>query len=181
MPHPRLAAFSAETDRVIHYLLAEFSKLQTGRASASLVDHLEVEAYGHRQQLRTIAGITVQDARTIVIQPWDRGILSNVERALQVANLGTAPVNDGHVIRIILPPMTEDRRRELTKIVGKLAEDAKISLRQHRQVVLDKIKGEEKDEDARYTQQNELQKLIDKANQQIEELRKKKEQEVMTV
>jgi ribosome recycling factor len=145
------------------------------------VDHLEVEAYGHRQQLRTVAGITVQDARTIVIQPWDKSIMASVERALQMANLGTAPVNDGHVLRINLPPMTEDRRRDLSKVVHKLAEEAKVSVRQQRQMVLEKIKSEEKDEDARYTQQDELQKLVDRANAQIEDVRKKKEQEIMTV
>ena len=181
MPHPRLIAFAAETDKVVKFLLTEFSKLQTGRASSSLVDHIEVEAYGHRQQLKTLAGVTVQDARSLVIQPWDHSILANVEKALQTANLGTSPVNDGHVLRVNLPPMTEERRKELTKVVQKLSEEAKISLRQHRQTVLDKIKTEEKDEDARFTQQDDLQKLVDKANVQIEELRKKKEQEVMTV
>ncbi|MDD5103831.1 MAG: ribosome recycling factor [Candidatus Peribacteraceae bacterium] len=181
MPSPRVAAFSAEADKVLRFLQTEFSKLQTGRASAALVDHLEVEAYGHRQQLKTLAGVTVQDARSLVIQPWDRSILANVEKALQTANLGTSPVNDGAVLRINLPPMTEERRKELTKVVQKLAEEAKITVRQHRQVVLDKIKAEEKDEDARFTQQDEIQKLVDKANLQIEELRKKKEQEVMTV
>ncbi|MDD5751329.1 MAG: ribosome recycling factor [Candidatus Peribacteraceae bacterium] len=181
MPHPRLTSFATETDKVVKFLLAEFSKLQTGRASAALVDHLEVEAYGHRQQLRTMAGITVQDARTIVIQPWDKSVMGNMEKALQTANLGTNPVNDGHVIRINLPPMTEDRRKDLTKVVHKLAEEAKISVRQQRQTVLDKIKAEEKDEDARYSQQDELQKLVEKANEQIEDIRKKKEQEIMTV
>lgn len=146
-----------------------------------LVDHLEVEAYGHRQQLKTLAGVTVQDARSLVIQPWDHSILTNIEKALQLANLGTAPVNDGHVLRINLPQMTEDRRKELTKVVQRLAEEAKITIRQNRQAILDKIKTEEKDEDVRYTQQDELQKLVDKANQAIEEARKQKEQEVMTV
>lgn len=181
MPSPRVTAFTTEADKVLKFLQNEFSKLQTGRASASLVDHLEVEAYGHRQQLKTLAGVTVQDARSLVIQPWDRSIISNVEKALQLANLGTSPVNDGQVLRINLPPMTEERRKELVKVVQRLAEEAKITLRQHRQAVLDKIKTEEKDEDARFTQQDDLQKLVDKANLQIEDLRKKKEQEVMTV
>lgn len=181
MPSPHVAAFGTESDKVLKFLQTEFSKLQTGRASAALVEHVEVEAYGHRQQLKTLAGITVQDARSLVIQPWDRSILANVEKALQTANLGTSPVNDGQVLRINLPPMTEERRKELTKVVQKLAEEAKITLRQHRQAVLDKIKAEEKDEDARFTQQDEIQKLVDKMNLQIEDLRKKKEQEVMTI
>lgn len=181
MSHPRVAAFIAESEKVIKFLLGEFGKLQTGRASASIVEHVEVEAYGHRQQLRTLAGITIQDARTIVIQPWDHSVLSNVEKALQTANLGTSPVNDGSVLRINLPSMNEERRKEITKLVQKLAEEAKITLRQHRQTALDTIKTEEKDEDARFTQQDDLQKIVDKTNLHIEELRKKKEQEVMTV
>ncbi|MFH1444761.1 MAG: ribosome recycling factor [Candidatus Peregrinibacteria bacterium] len=181
MPSPRVAVFSAETEKVLKFLQNEFSKLQTGRASAALVDHVDVEAYGHHQQLRTLAGISVQDARTIVIQPWDRSVMVNIEKALQIVDLGASPVNDGQVIRINLPPMTEDRRKDLTKVVQRLAEEAKITVRQHRQTILDTIKNEEKDEDVRYTQQDELQKLVDKANQSIEELRKRKEEEVMTV
>ena len=181
MPHARLVAFAAEADKVVKFLLTEFSKLQTGRANASLVEHVEVEAYGHRQQLRTLAGITVQDAKTIVVQAWDKSVLTNIEKALQTANLGCNPVNDGHVIRLILPQMTEERRKDLTKVVHKLAEEAKVSVRQQRQTVLDKIKTEEKDEDQRYTQQDELQKLVDKANEQIEDVKKKKETEIMTV
>ncbi len=181
MPSPRVAVFSAEAEKVLKFLQNEFSKLQTGRASAALVDHVDIEAYGHHQQLRTLAGISVQDARTIVIQPWDRSVMVNIEKALQSVDLGASPVNDGQVIRINLPPMTEDRRKDLTKVVQRLAEEAKITVRQHRQTILDTIKNEEKDEDARYTQQDELQKLVDKANQSIEELRKRKEEEVMTV
>ena len=107
--------------------------------------------------------------------------MGNVEKALQAANLGTNPVNDGHVIRINLPPMTEDRRKDLSKVVSKLAEEARISVRQQRIAVLDTIKAEEKDEDARYTQQEELQKLVEKANAQIEDVKKKKETEIMTI
>ncbi|MDD5623671.1 MAG: ribosome-recycling factor, partial [Candidatus Peribacteraceae bacterium] len=107
MLHPRLVAFAAETDKVIKFLQAEYGKLQTGRANVSLVEHLEVEAYGQRQQLRSVAGISVQDARTIVIQPWDKSVMTNVEKALQIASLGCNPVNDGHAIRLTLPPMNE--------------------------------------------------------------------------
>lgn len=181
MPHPRLATFQAEADKVVKTLLVEFSKLQTGRANASLIEHVEVEAYGHRQQLRTMAGISVQDARTLVIQPWDKSIMTNIEKALQTVNLGSTPVNDGVVIRINLPPMTEERRKDLVKVIHKLAEEAKVTIRQHRQVALDKIKNEEKDEDARFTQQDDVQKLVDKANSDIDNVKKKKEEEIMKV
>src|SRR5207247_1274336 len=101
--------------KVLEHLKGEFSKLQTGRANASLVEHVDVEAYGTRQPLRNVAGITVQDAKTIVIQPWDKSVMQAVEKSLQQANLGVNPVNDGVVIRLTLPPMNEERRLQLKK------------------------------------------------------------------
>lgn len=167
-------------EKVLQHLKGEFSKLQTGRANAALVEHVEVDAYGVRQQLRSIAGITVSDARTIVIQPWDRSVLQNIEKAITQIDLGSSPVNDGIVIRIILPPMTEERRSHLKKIVSTLAEEAKISVRKHRQEALDKIKVE-KDEDVKETLQEALQKAVDEANAKISDAAKKKEEEVMKV
>jgi len=155
--------------------------LQTGRANAAIVDHVLVDAYGQKQELRSVAGVSVQDARSLVIQPWDREILSQVEAALNELDLGTSPVNDGVVIRINLPPMTEDRRKEMTKVVQKLAEEARISIRQQRQAVHDKLKAEENDEDQRYTLLEQLEKGVKEANEKIDESRKKKEGEIMTV
>lgn len=176
----RIAAFQKEAEKILHFLHTEFSKLQTGRANAALVDHIEVEAYGQRQPLKSIAGITVPDAKSILVQPWDRSILQNVEKALQQSNLGINPVNDGVSLRINLPPMTEERREQLTKIAHKLAEEAKISVRKARQDVHDSVK-QEKDEDVKETLQKELQKHVDEANGKISEAVKKKEEEVMTV
>ena len=181
MPDVRIDAFNAEVEKVLHYLHGEFAKLQTGRASAALVDHIEIEAYGQKQQLKTIAGISIPEVRTIVIQPWDKSIMGDIEKALQQADLGTSPVNDGTVIRINLPPMTEERREQLKKIVHQLAEEARISVRQQRQTVHDKIKNDEKDEDVRFTLLEELDKAVKEGNEKIEESMKKKEQEVMTV
>lgn len=177
---PRIAAFVQEADRAMQFLLQEFAKLQTGRASPAIVEHVSVEAYGQRQELRTVAGISIQDARTIVIQPWDRGILQSIEKALQQSNLGTAPVNDGTVLRINLPPLTQERRQQLQKVVHQLAEDARISLRKHRQAVHDKLK-EEKEEDVKRTMEKELQKHVDMYNVKIDEARKKKEDELMKI
>jgi len=172
--------FSTEAKKAVSYLHSEFAKLQTGRAQASLVEHVEVEAYGSKQALQTVAGITVEDARTIVVQPWDKGVMKDVEKALQKADLGTSPVNDGVVIRINLPPMTEERRTQLAKHVGELAEEAKISIRHHRQEAQESIR-KEADEDDRELQLKHLQQAVDTVNAEIEETAKNKEEEVMTV
>lgn len=181
MTDPRISLFTAETDKVMTYLQSEFSKLQTGRANASLIEHVPVEAYGQVQPLKAVAGISIQDAKTIVVQPWDRAVIQNVDKALQKAELGTSPVNDGTVIRIILPPMTQERRTSLVKIVQQLSEEARISIRQQRQKIHDDIKTNEKDEDVRYSLLEKLDAAVKSANEQIEELKLKKEKEVMTV
>lgn len=180
MAEADLSRMKIEAKKAIDYLHAEFSKLQTGRANASLVTHLDVEAYGGKQQLQSLAGVTIEDARTIVVQPWDKGVLQDVEKALQKADLGTSPVNDGHVLRINLPPMTEDRRKSLVKRVKELAEEAKIAIRHSRHEAQENIR-EEPDEDVREMQLKQLQKVADDANAQIDAAGKAKEEEVMTV
>ena len=181
MDESSIADFSNETEKVLDYLHGEFAKLQTGQANAALVEHIEVEAYGQRQPLKTIAGISIESGRTIVVQPWDKSIMQDVEKALTEADLGATPASDGVVLRIALPPMTEERRKQLTKLVHDLAEEARISVRQQRQKLNDKIKEEEKDEDRRYTLLEKLDKSVKEANEKIEGSMKKKEQEVMTV
>lgn len=180
MLDPRLAAFTAETDRILGHLKTEFSKLQTGRANAALLEHIEVEAYGQRQPLKAVAGISVSDAKSMVVQPWDRSVLQAVEKALQIASTGASLVNDGVVIRVNLPPMTQERREQLKRLVQKLLEDSKIAIRKVRQTVLDSIKPE-KDEDVRRTLEQDLQKAVDDANGKVTDLAKKKEEEVMKV
>lgn len=181
MDDPRIAAFQQEVEKVLQYLLAEFSKLQTGRANASLVEHVMVEAYGQLQPLKAVAGISVQDAKTIVIQPWDKSIGQEIEKAISKADLGMSPVNDGIVIRITLPSMNEERRTSLVKVVDQLAEEARISIRQQRQHAHDHIKTAETDEDRKFTLLEEIDKKVKGANDKVEELRAKKEKEVMTV
>ena len=126
MSDQRISDFGAEVEKIMHFLQAEFGKLQTGRANASLVEHLDVEAYGQKMQMVAVAGISVQDAKTIVIQPWDRSVLQSIEKAIQQSNIGINPMNDGNVIRLSLPPMTEERREQLKKLVHKMAEEARI-------------------------------------------------------
>ena len=177
---PRIDTFITDVATVLDYLHKEYAKLQTGRANAALVEHAMIDAYGQKQELRAVAGVSIQDARTIVVQPWDTTILSQVEAALTNLDLGCSPVNDGSVLRLNLPPMTEERRSSLVKVVHQLAEEARISVRQHRQEQNDKIK-DEKDEDVRYTLQDQLEKEVKAANDKIEDSMKQKEKEVMTV
>lgn len=177
---PRISTFNNEAAKVQDYLKKEYSRLQTGRANAAVVEHTTVTAYGQKQELRAVAGISVPDARTIVVQPWDNGILNQVEVALNELDLGCSPMNDGNVLRLNLPPMTEERRTSLVKVVHKLAEEARISVRQQRQEANDSIK-EEKDEDLRYTLLEQLDKAVKTANDEIEAIMKQKETEIMTV
>jgi ribosome recycling factor len=179
---PALATLSAGIKHTLDHLKAEFSRLQTGRASATLVESVSVIAYGQSQPIKAVAGISVLDAKTIVVQPWDRGILGDIEKALQQAELGTNPVNDGVVLRITLPPMTEERRKQLVKLVQKLAEEARISVRQLRQEVHTNAKKDKtRSEDEHFRIEKQIQEMIEKANKDIEELAKKKENEIMTI
>lgn len=180
MTDPRLQQFTVAADKVLHFLKMEYGKLQTGRANAALLEHISVEAYGQKMDLKAVASIAVQDARSLVVQPWDKSTLQAVEKALQQANIGANPVNDGVVLRLNFPQMTEERRKELVKIVHKLAEEARISIRKQRQDIHDGLKGE-KDEDVKKTLQDDLQKLVDKANEQIDAVRKSKEEEILKV
>jgi ribosome recycling factor len=177
---PRLSAFSAACDVTVKHLQGEFAKLQTGRANAALVEHVDVEAYGQHQPLKNLAGISLGDSKTIVIQPWDKSIFSNIERALQQSNVGATPMNDGTVIRLSLPSMTEERRGNLKKVVSTLAEEARISVRKHRQEAQDSIKAE-KDEDVKETLLEQLQKATDSANEAIAATAKSKEEELMKI
>ena len=180
MSHPSLAAFEQSVKKALDHLHAEFAKLQTGRANAALIEHIRVEAYGQQMELKAVASISVQDARSMTIQPWDKSVLADVEKAIQIANIGVNPVNDGIVVRLNFPPMTEERRAQIKKIVSQLGEQAKISVRQERQKANDLIKAIS-DENEKERLQKELQKMVDDANKKVEEAAKKKEEEVMKV
>ena len=179
---PLLTTLQSGLQHALSHLKAEYARLQTGRASAALVENISVLAYGQMQPLKALAGISVQDARTIVVQPWDRGALGDIEKALQKANLGTNPVNDGVVLRIVLPPMTEERRKQLVKVLHTLAEEARITIRQHRQDAHTAVKHDKaRAEDERFRLDKQIREAVDKINAEIEQLAKKKEQEVMTI
>ncbi len=172
---------AVELDKIVSFLQGEYGRLQTGRASASLVEHLNVEAYGSTQPLKNLANISVPEARQIVIQPWDKGVMAAIEKAINTSNLGLNPLNDGLLIRLTIPQLTEERRKEMVKLVGKLAEEARISVRNVRQDAIKKIKKEEVGEDEAKRQEAGIQGQVDKANGQIDEIAKKKEEDVMRV
>lgn len=178
--HMILSQFEVGVKKALVHLHSEFSKLQTGRANAALVETIAVEAYGQRMEMKGVASISVQDARTILIQPWDKTVLGAVEKGIQTANIGVNPVNDGSLVRLSFPPMTEERRLQLKKIVSQLAEQSKISIRQERQKTNDELKTLE-DEDEKERAQKDLQKLVDEANAKVEESAGIKEKEIMTV
>lgn len=174
-----------EFEKIIAHLREEFSRLQIGRANPALVDNVPVELYGVSQPLRAVASITVPDARMIVIQPWDRSALAPIEKGIVGTGLGLNPVNDGICVRIVIPPLTEERRTELTKIVKKLAEEARIAIRSARQEahnVFKELKASSQiTEDDWHGADKRLQAKVDDFNEQIDKLAEAKEKDVMTV
>lgn len=174
-----------EFKRIIEHLKSEYSHLQIGRAHPALVEGVMVEAYGTKQQMKAVGSVSIPDARTIQIQPWDKGLLKAIEQGILMAGINLTPTNDGVVIRINIPPLTEERRKDLTKVVHRLAEDARISVRHVRQQAMDKIKAMEKNkeitEDEARGSEKRLQEKVDATNRDIESLAKNKENDVMTV
>lgn len=175
----------SELQKVIDHFKLELSQLRTGRASAALVENLPVDYYGSKAPLKQIAGITVPEPRLIVISPWNKDDLVNIEKSIRESQLNLNPNNDGQVIRINLPPLTEERRKELVKILNQKAEEAKISIRQHREETWEKIQNLAKEgkigEDEKFIGKDKLQETVDEYNQKIEDLRAKKEQEILKV
>ena len=172
-------------DGALHALDEEFKTVRTGRANPAVLDQVMVQAYGSEMPLNQMANITTPDARTILITPWDKGQLGSIERAIIAANLGFNPSNDGAVIRINIPPMTEERRKEMVKVASKMAEDARIAIRHVRKHANDNIKQLEKEheisEDLGRQAHDEIQKLTDDFIKKADEKLKKKEKEIMEV
>ncbi len=168
----------------VMFLEDALAHIRAGKASTRLLDPIRIDYYGSMSPLANVATITTPDARTIVIQPWEKKMLSEIERAIINSNLGLAPSNNGEVIRLSLPPLTEERRRDLAKQCRTEAENAKVSVRNARRDAIDKLKKQIKEglpEDAEKDAENEVQKLHDKYVKQIEDLLASKEKEIMTV
>lgn len=182
---PLFLNFELEANKIMEHLKGEYSGLQIGRASSALVENLMVEAYGQKQSLKGLAQVVIPDARSIRIQPWDRGTLSAIEKAIQLSDLHLTPNNDGVAVHINIPPLTEERRKDLSKVVRRMGEDAKISVRSARQEVHSKLREMEQNkqisEDDNRGAQKDLQLKVDKLNEEIEIMMKRKEEDVMTL
>ena len=172
-------------EEVLEHFKGEIDKFRTGRATPALVDYLVVDYYGTKTPMKQIASINVPEPRSLMIQPWDRGALSAIENAIRTANIGLNPNNDGVVIRIALPPLTEERRKELVKALNQKAEEARIAIRNIREDAWKEIQALEKDgsigEDDKFKAKEELQEVVEINNQKVEEMRKKKEVDMLTV
>ncbi len=170
-------------EKSIKHLQHEYESLRTGRATPTLLENVKVDYYGSMTPLNQCSTISVPEARLLVVQPWDKNLLSTIEKAIQVANLGLNPINDGQVIRVPIPAMTDDRRHELVKIVHQMAEEGRISVRNIRREANDRIKKLEKDkdisEDNAKVAHDEIQKITDKYIEKINEAQKVKEEEIL--
>lgn len=159
--------------------------MRTGRATPALVENLEVDYYGSKTPLKAVAAISSSDPRTLEIKPWDKNAIQPIEKAIQSSSLGLNPVTDRDVIRLSIPSLTEERRKELTKLLGKHLEEARIQVRREREEALKEIDRKEKakeiSEDEKFRQKNEVQKQVDEINKKIEDLGSAKEREIMSV
>jgi len=180
-----LLAADTKMQKTVQVLKREMETIRSGRATSALVDQIMVEAYGTNTPLSQLASISVPEARLLLIQPWDRSIVGNVQKAIQKSDLGLNPMNDGEVLRLVIPPPTEERRKELVKVVHKRVEDAKIAVRNVRRDALEELRKLEKDKkvsrDDNVRATDKLQKLTDRFIVEVSKVGADKESEIMEV
>lgn len=184
-----IAALKSDTERrmdgAVDALHKEFSGLRTGRASTSLLDPVQVDAYGASMPLNQVGTIGVPEPRMLTVQVWDKGMIKAVEKAIVDSGLGLNPQSDGQMVRIPIPPLNEERRKELVKVAGKYAEEARVAVRNVRRHAMDELKKAEKDgdisEDAHRQYSDEVQKLTDEFVKKVDETLSHKEAEIMQV
>lgn len=185
MSRTQFEEFSKKASDRTNYLKEELKRLRSGRAHPSLVEDIMVDAYGESQPLKNLANISVADVSLLTIQPWDKTVVDAILKAIQTANIGINPVPDGGLIRLPLPPMTEERRLEYVKLMKDSLEESRIAIRALRKDVLVGLVNEKKDgeigEDDYNRMEKEVQKMVEAANAEIEEIGKKKEEELMTI
>jgi ribosome recycling factor len=181
----KLADVENQMQKGIEATLRSFNTIRTGRANAAILDRVMVEYYGSPTPLKSLANISTPDSATISIQPYDPGSMALIEKAIQMSDLGLNPNNDGSTIRLNIPPLTSDRRKELVKVASKFAEEGKVSVRNIRRDAIDSVRKQEKNseisEDESRDIQDNIQKLTDKYTQKIDELLAEKEKDIMTV
>lgn len=172
-------------EKIVEHFRQESGSLRTGRATPALVEELPVDYYGTKMPLKAIAAISCPGPRELVIQPWDKGVLPAIESAIQSSSLGLAPIADRDLVRLSIPPLNEERRRELVKLLHRHLENARIHVRREREDALRDVdrrnRAKEISEDARFRERAEIQKIVDDANKKVEDGSAAKEKEIMTV
>ena len=175
----------SKTEKSLEALRKDLSRVRTGRASLALLDGVRVNYYGVPTPLAQVASLSVPESRTIVIQPWDPKIAPEIEKAIQKSDLGLTPLSDGKIVRINIPPLTEERRKELVKVVKRMEEECRVALRNLRRDANEQLKTAKKEkllsEDDQFKSQEEVQKLIDKSIEKGEEIVKAKEKEILEI
>ncbi len=170
---------------IVAHFVEAIKQIRIGRASASLVENIMVESYGSQMPLSHVAAISTPDAKSIMIKPWDKSTLPSIESAIQKSNLGFSIISESEQVRISIPPLTEDRRKEFVKLVGKKMEEAKISMRKKRDDIWKTIQEEERakliSENQRFSQKEKMEKIVSDFNKKIEDAVAKKEKEIMEV
>lgn len=182
---PSLQEAQQRMENAVEALRREFTGVRTGKATPTLLDTVRVEAYGSHVPLNQVASVSAPEPRMLLVQPWDRAMIGPIEKALQTSDLGLNPSNDGKVVRVPIPALTEERRKEYVRLLHKMTEEGRVAVRQARKDANDAIKRRQKDgdisEDAAHREQDEVQKLTDRFIHQMDELLKHKEAEVMEV
>ena len=183
--HQVLTEIADKMQKSIETYQKELTRIRTGRASLSLLDPVRVQAYGSPMPLNQVASLTIPESRTIAIQPWDLQLIGEIERAIFKADLGLNPISDGKIVRINIPQLTEERRKELVKQVKKISEEYRVAVRNLRRDAIDSLKKMKKDkeisEDELFKLQDEVQKKTDASVNRIDEIMTEKEKEVMEV
>ena len=181
----KLSDVESHMQKAIEATQRNFNTIRTGRANATLLDRVMVEYYGTPTPLKSLASINTPDASTITIQPYDKTSLNVIEKAIQLSDIGLTPNNDGQVIRLNVPPLTSERRKEFVKMAGKFAEEGKVSIRNIRRDAVDSVRKQEKSseisEDESKDTQDKIQKLTDKYIAKLEELLTEKEKDITTI
>ena len=177
--------YSKKMEKTLEHLGEEFGAVRAGRANAKVLDRISVEYYGSETPLNGVATISSPDARTLVVQPWDTKLLKDIQKAIQTSDLGINPQNDGRVIRLVFPQLTEERRKDLTKQVKKYAEEAKVAMRNIRRDGMDYVKKLKKNseltEDEQKKAETDLQEMLDKYIKKVDDVLAVKEKELMAI
>lgn len=178
-------SYREDFKKILNFLKEELAGLRTGRANAAMVEGIMVDAYGTKMALKGVASINIPDARTIVVDPWDKSLVKEVEKAIRDSGKGLNPVNEGNFLRVSIPSLTEESRKQLAKVVGEKSEEARIKVRHLREAIKDEILEAEKNkeiaEDERFKLQEDLDRKVADINAQAKEIAAEKEKEIMTV